>query len=77
LMGGSMREDSYEKLSETMVEKGVSKEGLEWYMDMRRYGTAPHGGYGVGFERLLLYVTGMKNIRDVIPFYRTPGQCFA
>ena len=77
LMGGSMREDSYEKLSETMLEKGVSREGLEWYMDMRRYGTAPHGGYGVGFERLLLYVTGMKNIRDVIPFYRTPGQCFA
>ena len=77
LMGGSMREEDYEKLRETMRVKGVPENGLEWYLEMRKFGTVPHGGYGVGFERLILYVTGMKNIRDVIPFFRTPGSCFA
>jgi len=77
LMGGSMREENLEKLRDTMKEKNVAEEGLEWYIDMRKYGTVPHGGYGVGFERLICYVTGMKNIRDVIPFFRAPGQCFA
>jgi aspartyl/asparaginyl-tRNA synthetase len=50
---------------------------LEWYMDMRKYGSVPHGGYGIGFERLICFVTGMKNIKDVIPFYRAPNNCFA
>lgn len=77
LMGGSMREEDIGKLKQTMMEKGVSEEGLEWYLDMRKYGTVPHGGYGVGFERLICYITGMKNIRDVIPFFRAPNACFA
>lgn len=77
LMGGSMREEELDKLMELMTEKNVPLEGLEWYVDMRKYGTIPHGGYGVGFERLILYMTGMKNIRDVIPFFRAPNSCFA
>lgn len=77
LMGGSMREDIYEVLIENMKSKNVKEEGLEWYTDLRRYGTVPHGGYGVGFERLIQFVTGIKNIRDVIPYPRYPGHCFA
>ena len=77
LMGGSMREENLTILEEVMQEKNVPKEGLEWYSDMRKYGTMPHGGYGIGFERLVCLVTGMKNIRDVIPFPRTPNNCFA
>jgi asparaginyl-tRNA synthetase len=55
-----------------MDELGMDKSGMQWYLDLRRYGTAPHSGFGLGFERLLLFVTGMANIRDVIPFPRTP-----
>ena len=77
LMGGSMREEELDRLEQVMEEKGVNKEGLEWYMDMRKYGSVPHGGYGIGFERLICFITGMKNIKDVIPFYRAPNNCFA
>lgn len=77
LMGGSMREEDLGRLEQVMEDKGVSKDGLEWYMDMRRYGSVPHGGYGIGFERLICFMTGMKNIKDVIPFYRAPNNCFA
>jgi len=76
LMGGSMREDDYGKLKERMDECKIEEKGLEWYTELRKNGTVPHGGYGIGFERLICYVTGMKNIIDVIPFYRTNGSCF-
>ena len=72
LIGGSQREESYEKLQARIDELGMDTTNLWWYMDTRRFGTAPHSGFGLGFERLLLFVTGMQNIRDVIPFPRTP-----
>ena len=72
IIGGSQREESYEKLSRRAQEMGVPEKDIWWYMDTRRFGTAPHSGFGLGFERLLLFVTGMTNIRDVIPFPRTP-----
>ena len=72
IIGGSEREASLEKLEERIDELGMSRKNLEWYIDTRRYGTVPHSGFGLGFERLLLFVTGMANIRDVIPFPRTP-----
>jgi len=72
IIGGSQREESLEKLEARIEEMGMEKEGLWWYLDTRRFGTAPHAGFGLGFERLLLFVTGMSNIRDVIPFPRTP-----
>ena len=72
IIGGSQREESLEKLEKRIDEMGMEKEGLWWYLDTRRFGTAPHAGFGLGFERLLLFVTGMSNIRDVIPFPRTP-----
>lgn len=72
IIGGSQREESLEKLTKRMDEMGVPKEEMSWYLDTRRFGTAPHSGFGLGFERLLLFVTGMSNIRDVIPFPRTP-----
>ncbi len=72
IIGGSEREASLEKLEKRIEETGMSRKGLEWYLDTRRYGSAPHSGFGLGFERLLLFVTGMSNIRDVIPFPRTP-----
>ncbi|KAF5040525.1 Asparagine--tRNA ligase [anaerobic digester metagenome] len=72
IIGGSQREESLEKLEARIEETGMEKEGLWWYLDTRRFGTAPHAGFGLGFERLLLFVTGMSNIRDVIPFPRTP-----
>ena len=74
LMGGSAREDDLEKLERLMAEKGVPKDGLQWYLDLRRYGTCPHAGFGLGFERLVMYVTGVANIRDVIPYPRYPGH---
>ena len=67
IVGGSMREENYEKLIENMDKKNVEKTSLEFYTDLRKYGTCNHGGYGLGFERLLMLVTGMKNIRDVLP----------
>ena len=72
IIGGSEREASLEKLERRIDELGMSRRGLEWYIDTRRFGSAPHSGFGLGFERLLLFVTGMSNIRDVIPFPRTP-----
>ena len=75
LMGGSQREESYEKLVKRMDELGMNKEELSWYLDFRKYGTCIHSGFGMGFERLLIYITGIDNIRDVIPYPRTPGNC--
>ncbi len=72
IIGGSERESSLEKLEQRIAEIGMGRESLEWYLDTRRFGSAPHSGFGLGFERLLLFVTGMSNIRDVIPFPRTP-----
>ena len=72
IIGGSEREASLEKLEARIDELGMSRKNLEWYIDTRRYGSVPHSGFGLGFERLLLFVTGMANIRDVIPFPRTP-----
>jgi asparaginyl-tRNA synthetase len=72
IIGGSQREERLDLLTERMNEGGVNPAGLWWYMDMRRWGSCPHAGFGLGFERLLMYLTGMENIRDVIPFPRTP-----
>jgi len=72
LIGGSQREDRFEVLKARMEEKGVDPEGYGWYLDLRRFGSVPHAGFGLGFERLVQFVTGMANIRDVIPFPRTP-----
>jgi asparaginyl-tRNA synthetase len=75
IVGGSQREERLEKLEQRMVEIGVPAEELSWYLDTRRYGSCEHAGFGLGFERLVLFVTGMTNIRDVIPFPRTPKNC--
>ena len=72
IIGGSQREESFEKLTGRIKELNMDDTNLWWYVDTRRFGTAPHSGFGLGFERLLLFVTGMSNIRDVIPFPRTP-----
>lgn len=72
IIGGSQREESYDKLVQRMKEEGMPLEGMSYYLDTRRFGSAEHSGFGLGFERLLLFVTGMGNIRDVIPFPRTP-----
>ena len=72
IIGGSVREESYDKLMARIQELGIPMKDMWWYLDTRRYGTCPHAGFGLGFERLLLFVTGMSNIRDVIPFPRTP-----
>ena len=75
LMGGSQREEDYDKLVNRMKELGMEIEGLDWYLNLRKYGGCVHSGFGMGFERLLIYLTGVENIRDVIPFPRTPGNC--
>ena len=75
LMGGSQREEDYDKLMARMVELNMNIEELDWYLNLRKFGTVPHSGFGMGFERLLIYLTGVDNIRDVIPFPRTPGNC--
>jgi asparaginyl-tRNA synthetase len=72
IIGGSQREENYEKLHSRILEMGIHEESLWWYLDTRKFGTVPHSGFGLGFERLILFVTGMTNIRDVIPFPRTP-----
>ena len=72
IIGGSQREENYEKLLSRIEELNIPMKDMWWYLDTRRFGTAPHSGFGLGFERLLLFVTGMTNIRDVIPFPRTP-----
>lgn len=74
LVGGSQREDNLTQLENRITEMGLPMEAYWWYLDLRRYGSAPHAGFGLGFERLIMYVTGMKNIRDVIPFHRSSGQ---
>ncbi len=73
IIGGSQREENFDKLAARVEEQGLT--GMDWYMDTRRYGTVPHSGFGLGFERLVLFVTGMQNIRDVIPFPRYPKNC--
>lgn len=75
IMGGSQREENYDVLLNRMNEIGIDANQLYWYMDLRRYGSVVHSGFGLGFERLLMYITGMQNIRDVIPFPRTPNNC--
>ncbi|MCH5310742.1 MAG: asparagine--tRNA ligase [Prevotella sp.] len=72
IIGGSVREESYDKLMAEINERDIPMKDMWWYLDTRRYGSCPHGGFGLGFERLILFVTGMQNIRDVIPFPRTP-----
>ena len=72
IIGGSVREENYDKLLAEIDSRGMKREVYDWYLDTRKYGTCPHGGFGLGFERLILFVTGMQNIRDVIPFARTP-----
>ena len=74
LMGGSQREERLEVLERRIEEVGLEKESYWWYLDLRRYGSVPHAGFGLGFERLVQYVTGVENIRDVIPFPRYPGS---
>ena len=74
IIGGSVREENYDKLMARIDELHIPMKDMWWYLDTRRYSTCPHAGFGLGFERLLLFVTGMQNIRDVIPFPRTPGQ---
>lgn len=75
LMGGSQREENLDVLLARMQELGVEQEGVDWYLDTRRYGGCIHSGFGMGFERLIMYLTGVENIRDVIPFPRTPRNC--
>lgn len=75
LMGGSQREESYEKLVKRMEELGMDVASMDWYLNLRKYGSCVHSGFGMGFERLLIYLTGVENIRDVIPYPRTPGNC--
>ena len=75
LIGGSQREDDFEKLKKRMEEMHLDTETYSWFLDLRKYGTVPHAGFGVGFERLVMYVSGMENIRDVIPFPRAPKTC--
>ncbi len=75
LVGGSQREERLDVLEKRMEELGMNKETLDWYLDLRRYGGVKHAGFGLGFERMLMYITGINNIRDVIPFPRTPKNC--
>ena len=75
LMGGSQREENLDRLMKRMDEMGINKEEIDWYLDTRRYGGCVHSGFGMGFERLIMYLTGIENIRDVIPFPRTPKNC--
>ena len=75
IIGGSQREENLEKLTKRMKELGMNIEEYDWYLDTRKYGSCVHSGFGLGFERLVMYLTGMSNIRDVIPFPRTPGNC--
>lgn len=72
IIGGSQREERYEKLLNRVQEMNLPEKDLWWYIDLRKFGSAPHAGFGLGFERLILFVTGMTNIRDVIPYPRFP-----
>ena len=75
LMGGSQREENYEKLIQRMKELNMPEEGMDWYLNLRKFGGCVHSGFGMGFERLLIYLTGVENIREVIPYPRTPNNC--
>jgi asparaginyl-tRNA synthetase len=75
IVGGSQREERFEILEQKMKDQHIPVEEMSWYLDTRRFGTCPHAGFGLGFERLVLFVTGMTNIRDVIAFPRTPKNC--
>ncbi|MGB2186883.1 MAG: asparagine--tRNA ligase [Akkermansiaceae bacterium] len=75
IIGGAQREERIDILRTNMQEEGLSLDDYGWFLDLRKYGTCPHAGFGMGFERMLMFATGMKNIRDVIPFARTPGHC--
>jgi asparaginyl-tRNA synthetase len=72
---GEIQNENFLFLLENFAKHGLDPEAYDWYIDLRRYGSVPHAGFGLGFERLLMFVTGMANIRDVIPFARTPGHC--
>jgi asparaginyl-tRNA synthetase len=74
IVGGSQREERYDVLSDSMKTHNINLDEYWWYLDLRRYGSVPHSGFGLGFERILMFVTGVGNIRDVIPFARTPGN---
>jgi asparaginyl-tRNA synthetase len=74
IIGGSQREERLDRLDARMRQFGLEPAAYQWYRDLRRYGSVPHAGFGLGFERLVAYVTGMANIRDVIPYPRTPGN---
>ena len=74
IIGGSQREERLDVLQNRMDEGGLEPEAYQWYLDTRRFGTVPHAGFGLGLERAVQYITGMQNIRDVIPFPRTPGN---
>ena len=74
IIGGSQREERLDVLSERIKETGLDVSQYDWYLALRRYGTVPHAGFGLGFERLISYITGMANIRDVIPYPRVPGR---
>ncbi len=75
IIGGSQREDDFEKLEKRLHELHLNEKDYWWYMDLRRYGSCIHSGFGLGFERMMMYLTGMQNIRDVLPFPRTPNNC--
>ena len=75
LMGGSQREDDYDKILARAKAMDVDTNVVDWFINLRKYGGCYHSGFGMGFERLLIYLTGVENIRDVIPFPRTPGNC--
>ena len=75
IMGGSQREDDYELLLKRMEELGLDAEAYSNYLDLRKFGSVRHSGFGLGFERAVMYITGMQNIRDVLPFPRTAGAC--
>ena len=74
IIGGSQREERVDRLIARMEQLGMDTDAYDWYLDLRRFGGVKHAGFGVGFERLLMYLSGMSNIRDVIPFPRTPGS---
>jgi asparaginyl-tRNA synthetase len=75
IIGGSQREERHERLLARILEMGLHEQDYWWYLESRRFGSAPHAGFGLGFERAIMYITGMENIRDVVPFPRTPGNC--
>ena len=75
IIGGSQREERYDLLVKRINELGLKEEDYSWYLDLRKYGGVKHSGFGLGFERLIMYLTGVSNIRDVIPFPRTTGTC--